>query len=99
MPRALFPILALRQFHAGPEIVGLLFSAPAVGAFLGALTTGWVKHVRRQGAAVLWSVAVWGAGIAAFGLVGDDLPLALLFLALAGWPTRSRRSSGTRSSS
>ncbi|HEU4450538.1 MAG TPA: MFS transporter [Gaiellaceae bacterium] len=84
MPRALFPILALTQFHAGPEIVGLLFAAPAVGAFVGAITTGWVKHVRRQGAAVLWSVAVWGAGIAAFGLVGDNLPLALFFLALAG---------------
>ncbi len=84
MPRALFPILALRQFHAGPEIVGLLFAAPAVGAFVGALTTGWVKHVHRQGAAVLWSVALWGAGIAAFGLVGDHLVLALFFLALAG---------------
>ena len=34
MPRALFPILALTQFHAGPEIVGLLFAAPAVGAFV-----------------------------------------------------------------
>jgi len=84
MPRALFPFLAASQFHAGPKVVGLLFSAPAVGAFLGALTTGWVGGVRRRGWAVIWAVGVWGAGITAFGLVGRHLWLALAFLALAG---------------
>ncbi|OFW78573.1 MAG: hypothetical protein A2Z48_03515 [Actinobacteria bacterium RBG_19FT_COMBO_70_19] len=84
MPRALFTLLAVTQFHAGPEVVGLLFSAPAVGALLGAVTTGWVKHVRRQGWAVTWAVGLWGVGIAAFGLVGDRLWLGLLCLAFAG---------------
>ncbi|MGZ8593870.1 MAG: MFS transporter, partial [Actinomycetota bacterium] len=84
MPRALFTLLAVTQFHAGPEVVGLLFAAPAVGALLGAVTTGWVKHVRRQGWAVTWAVGLWGAGIAAFGLVGDRLWLGLLCLAFAG---------------
>jgi MFS family permease len=84
MPRALFPLLAVTQFHAGPVVVGLLFAAPAVGALIGALTTGWVKHVHRQGLAVIWSVILWGAGIAAFGLVGDHLWLGLFFLAFAG---------------
>ena len=84
MPRALFPVLAVTQFHDSPKIVGLLFSAVSVGALVGALTTGWVKHVSRQGLAVLWAVAVWGAGIVGFALVGDDLPLAMLFLAIAG---------------
>ncbi len=84
MPRALFPILAVQRFHGGPEVVGLLFSAPAVGALLGAATTGWVRHVRRQGAAVIWAVVLWGLGIAAFGLVGDRLSLALACLAFAG---------------
>jgi MFS family permease len=84
MPRALFPILAAEQFGAGPVVTGLLFAAPAVGALVGAATTGWVKHVRRQGLAVIWAVVVWGAGIAAFGLVGDHLWLGLLFLAIAG---------------
>jgi len=81
---ALFPLLAATQFDAGPEVVGLLFAAPAVGALIGALTTGWVKHVHRQGLAVIWSVILWGAGIAAFGLVGDHLWLGLFFLAFAG---------------
>lgn len=83
MPRALFPILAVTQFHRGPAMVGLLFAAPAVGAVLGALTAGWVKHVRHQGMAVVWAVVVWGAGIAAFGLV-SNLWLGLVLLALAG---------------
>jgi MFS family permease len=84
MPRALFPILAMTQFHRGEEIVGLLFAAPAVGALLGSLTTGWVQHVRHQGLAVIWAVALWGVGIAGFGVSGDRLWLALLFLAFAG---------------
>ena len=44
MPQALFTFLAITQFHRGPEVVGLLFAAPAVGAFVGALTAGWVKQ-------------------------------------------------------
>ena len=35
MPRALFPVLAITQFHRGATVVGLLFAAPAVGAFIG----------------------------------------------------------------
>ncbi|MBI4261192.1 MAG: MFS transporter [Actinobacteria bacterium] len=84
MPRALFAFLAVSQFRRGPEVVGALFSAIAVGALAGALTAGWVGRVRRQGLAVMWAVAVWGAAIAGFGLSGDRLWLALLLLAVAG---------------
>jgi MFS family permease len=84
MPRALFPILALTQFHRGIEVVGFLMAAPAFGALLGALTGGWARHVDRQGRAVAWAVAGWGLAIAAFGAVGGHLWLALVFLALAG---------------
>ncbi len=84
MPRALFPVLATTQFHRGATIVGLLFAAPAVGAFIGAATTGWVGRIKHQGLAVIWAVVVWGAGIAAFGLVGSNLWLGLFFLAVAG---------------
>jgi MFS family permease len=84
LPRALFPLLAVSQFHKGPEVVGLLFSAPAGGALLGALTGGWVRHVNRQGLAVIWAVIGWGAAIVAFGLIGNHLLLAMLCLAVAG---------------
>lgn len=84
MPQALFTFLAVSQFHRGPQVVGLLFAAPAVGALVQAMGAGWAKHVRHQGRAVIWAVVAWGAAIAAFGLVGSNLPLGLLFLALAG---------------
>lgn len=84
MPRALFPVLAVTQFDRGAEVVGLLLAAPAVGALAGVVTAGWVGSVRRQGLVVIWAVVGWGAGIAAFGMVGDRLVPALALLAIAG---------------
>ena len=84
MPRALFPALAATVFGGGATTVGLLYAAPGAGALLGALTTGWVGRVRRQGLAVICAVLVWGAAIAGFG-VAHWLPLALVLLAVAGW--------------
>lgn len=84
LPRALFVFLAVSQFDRGPEVVGLLFAAPAVGALVGASTSGWTRRVRHQGTAVIWAVVAWGVAIAAFGLV-RNLALALVLLAIAGW--------------
>lgn len=83
MPRALFPALGTGFFGGGAGTVGLLYAAPGAGALVGALFTGWVGGVRRQGRAVIIAVVVWGAAIAAFGLVAW-LPLGLFMLALAG---------------
>jgi MFS family permease len=83
MPRALFPALAATVFGGGATTVGLLYAAPGAGALLGALTSGWVGRVRRQGLAVVVAVLAWGASITAFGLA-RWLPLALLLLAAAG---------------
>jgi MFS family permease len=84
MPTSLFPVLALDVFQTGPAGFGLLAAAPAVGAFLGALFSGWVSAVRRTGRAILAAVAVWGLAITAFGLVTVSFPLALVCLAVAG---------------
>ena len=84
MPTALFPVLALDVFKVGPVGVGLLAAAPGVGAFLGALLSGWVSHVRRTGRAVALAVVVWGLAIAGFGLATFSFPLALSLLAVAG---------------
>ena len=84
MPTSLFPILALDTFHAGAEGVGLLAAAPAAGAFLGALLSGWVSRVRRTGRAVAVAVAMWGLAITGFGLATFSLPLAVVLLGLAG---------------
>jgi MFS family permease len=84
MPTSLFPALALDVFKVGPGGLGLLAAAPAVGAFLGALLSGWVSAVRRVGYAVIVAVAIWGGAIALFGLSTFSFPLALVFLAIAG---------------
>lgn len=83
MPQALFPALGLETFHAGPTGVGLLYAAPAAGALLGALTSGWVGGVRHAGRVVLVAVAIWGVAIAAVGFV-PLFAVALVLLALAG---------------
>jgi predicted MFS family arabinose efflux permease len=84
MPRALFPALAANVFGGGATTVGLLYAAPGAGALIGALTSGWVGRVRRQGLAVIISVLIWGASIALFG-GAHWLVLALVLLAVAGW--------------
>jgi MFS family permease len=84
LPRALFPALAATTFGGGPTTVGLLYAAPGVGALIGAVTTGWVGRIRRQGMAVAIAVVVWGGAITGFGLV-PWLWAALPLLAVAGW--------------
>jgi MFS family permease len=83
MPRALFPVLAVSVYGAGPEGTGLLFAAVSAGAVVAALTTGWLASARFLGRIVLWAVAVWGIAIALAGLAGS-LWLAAACLALAG---------------
>jgi MFS family permease len=83
MPRALFPAIGLIRLHGGPATVGLLYAAPGAGALVGAILTGWVRRVTRQGLAVLVAVAVWGAAITAFGFA-PWLAAALVLLAVAG---------------
>src|SRR3984957_5203149 len=87
MPRALFPALAATVFGGGATTVGLLYAAPGAGALLGALTSGWVGRVRRQGLAVICAVLVWGASIALFGIAHWLAP-APRRPAGAGWAGR-----------
>lgn len=82
-PRALFPALAVLWFGGDARTVGLLAAAPAVGALLGSVFSGWLGRVNRQGLAVLIAIASWGAAVAVFGLT-RNLWLGLFFLALAG---------------
>lgn len=83
MPTALFPAMGTTVFGGDAFTVGLLFAAPGAGALLGAVTSGWVSVVRRQGFAVVVAVVIWGAGMAVFGLT-EILGLALVMLAVAG---------------
>lgn len=81
MPTALFPALAAR--YGGPSVLGLLYTAPALGALVATATSGWAGRVHRHGRAVLYAAGAWGLAITAFGLTAS-LPLAVVFLACAG---------------
>jgi MFS family permease len=84
MPRALFPAIATTVFHGGAKDLGYLYAAVGVGGLIGASTTGWVNHFRRQGWVIGWAVVAWGAAIVLFGISHVFL-LSLALLALAGW--------------
>src|SRR6266567_3103914 len=81
MPLALFPAIA--QGLGGPKVLGLLYAAPAVGAFLFSLTSGWTARVHRHGMGVILAATLWGLAIIGFGVI-PGLLSAIGFLALAG---------------
>jgi MFS family permease len=83
MPSALFPAIGTTLLGGSAGTVGLLYSGPGIGAFVAALTSGWVGGVKRQGRMVLAAVIVWGAAIATFGLTKSTM-LAVGLLAVAG---------------
>jgi MFS family permease len=81
MPLALFPAIAERL--GGPSALGMMYAAPAGGALVASLASGWTSRVHRHGRAVMVAAAVWGAAIVAFGMSGTLWP-ALGWLAVAG---------------
>ncbi|MEU7281611.1 MFS transporter [Streptomyces sp. NPDC045431] len=83
-PRALLPAVAVLWYGGDARTTGLLVAAPAFGALLGGLFSGWQGRIRRHGLAVLLAVASWGTAVAVFGLT-RELWLGVLFLALAGF--------------
>lgn len=82
-PRALFPALAYKVYGGGAATVGLLQSAPAIGALVAFAFSGWVGRVHRQGLAIVLAVAVYGLAVGSAGLT-DLLWVAVLFLAVTG---------------
>jgi MFS family permease len=80
---ALLPVYARDILHAGPETLGLLRAAPAVGAGLTALGLA-VRPIRRNvGRTLLIAVAGFGAATVLFAL-STEVWLSLLALALIG---------------
>lgn len=83
MPRALFPVLALHTYQVGPEGTGLMLSAVSFGAVGAALTSGWLRRVRRLGRIVVFAVFCWGAAVAVAGIMPVFAGVLVCF-ALAG---------------
>lgn len=68
-PHALFPAVGALVIGGGAVTVGVLTAAVAVGALVCSVFSGKAGTVRRHGVAIGWSIASYGASIAAFGVV------------------------------
>ncbi len=82
MPIVLFPAFATEVLKE-PKLLGLLYSAEAVGAMCASLTSGWAKHIHHQGRAVVLATMCWGAAVGIAGL-GPNIWFAIAFFAVAG---------------
>jgi MFS family permease len=80
---ALLPIFAAEILKVGANGFGILAAAPAAGAVVAAFVMARFGNVRRQGATVIASVAVYGAATVAFGL-SRVFWFSLLMLAVTG---------------
>jgi len=80
---ALLPVFARDILQVGPEGLGQMRAAPAVGAALVAIWLSWKPLEREVGVKMLLAVAAYGAITLAFGLSRSFL-LSLGFLALLG---------------
>jgi MFS family permease len=65
---ALLPIFAKDILEVGPWGLGVLRSAPAVGALAIGIWLAWFPIDRRAGPVFLWALAVYGIATALFGL-------------------------------
>lgn len=80
---ALLPIYARDILHTGPQGLGLLRAAPAVGALAMSLVLARWPLQRRVGGKLLGAVAVFGLATVVFGL-SEHFGLSLLALAVTG---------------
>lgn len=80
---ALLPIYAREILHTGPWGLGLLRSAPGVGAAIMAIVLAHRPLGGRAGPTLLWSVAGFGVFTIVFGL-SRNLVLSLAALVLVG---------------
>ena len=77
---ALTPVFADIIFDAGPQGLGLLNSAPAVGAVGGAAVMSIIRPPKHPGRVILVAIASYGVFLILFGL-SPNIWWALLFLA------------------
>jgi MFS family permease len=80
---ALLPVYAREILNAGPWALGMLRSAPGVGAAVMAIAIAHWPLKKRAGATMLWCVAGFGVCTVIFG-VSRSFALSLLALFLVG---------------
>lgn len=76
----LMPAFAEHSLGGGPTTVGLLYAAPACGAVLASITSGWAGRSRRPGLALLTASVLGFAALACLGFAEHPgIAVAILF--------------------
>ena len=80
---ALLPVFADEILHAGPQGLGLLRAAPAIGAVITSLILAHLPPMQRTGRTLFTAVAIFGLCMIVFGL-STSFALSVGVLALSG---------------
>ncbi|MFF4429511.1 enterobactin transporter EntS [Streptomyces sp. NPDC001513] len=83
VPVVLFPEMVDKQFHGSEVMLGLLYTAPAVGAVAMSATSGWLTRATRPGLLLLGAGFTGGLATVGFGLSGH-VWVAFALLAVCG---------------
>lgn len=80
-PAAIFPQMSTEW--GGAKAAGTLFSAMSIGSLVMTVFSGWAPQVKRHGAMITVSAAIWGVAIIALSYA-QNLSTAVACLAIAG---------------
>ncbi|WP_327260473.1 enterobactin transporter EntS [Streptomyces sp. NBC_01232] len=83
LPVVLFPEMVDRQFQGGEVMLGLLYTAPAIGAVVVSATSGWLTRAARPGRLLIVAAFTGGLSAVGFGLSGN-IWAAFALLAVGG---------------
>ncbi|MCL5784850.1 MAG: MFS transporter [Patescibacteria group bacterium] len=81
----LMPVFAQDILHVGPQGLGFLYSAPAIGAVVAGILIAFLhNHIRNQGKIIILAVIFYGISTIGFGL-SKNFFISITFLALVGF--------------
>lgn len=79
----LLPIFAAQILQVGALGYGLLSAASALGSLIAGSAMGFITRIRKPGAVILWSVAIYGLATLVFG-ISRSFVVSLFMLAATG---------------
>lgn len=80
----LMPVFAKDILHVGPAGLGFLYSAPAIGGVIAAISLSFIHRIKNQGRVIVAAVLIYGFATIGFGF-SKILLLSLFFLMLSGF--------------
>lgn len=80
----LMPVFAQDILYVGPQGLGLLYAAPAIGGVLAGLLLSSLHKIENQGKVIIGAIILYGLAIVGFG-ISKFFPISIFFLILMGF--------------